>query len=177
MSKQRMAGEAMKDPNFQARTRLSNDPKKAAERASKVGSNYDVTGYSDKEISMALMGSKFGDEDYSRLTGKPMPKDEDNTPVDTNPTPTPTTEPTDPPTQVINDPPRGVAPLEPGPYTGSSQTQNINQDNDIFTTISGNNNTVSNFQDNSISQSMGGDYGSRYARGLKDQYVLNLLNR
>ena len=33
-----------------------------------VGSNYDVTGYSDKEISMALMGSKFGDEDYSRLT-------------------------------------------------------------------------------------------------------------
>ena len=71
-----------------------------------------------------------------------MPKDEDNTPVDTTLTPTPTTEPTDPPTQVINDPPRGKCSIRAKPYTGSSQTQNINQDNDIFTTISGNNNTV-----------------------------------
>ena len=56
--------------------------------------------------------------------------------------------------------------------------QNINQDNDITTSITGDNNEVTNTQDNSIRQSMGSsDYASRYARGLKDQYVLNLLDR
>ena len=67
-----MAGEALKDANFEARSRLSNDPEEAERRAGLVGDNYDVSGYSDKEISMALMGSSFGDKDYSRLTGESM---------------------------------------------------------------------------------------------------------
>ena len=54
--------------------------------------------------------------------------------------------------------------------------QNVIQDNDITTTINGDNNEVTNTQDNSVSQSMGSsDYAARAARGLKDQYVLDLI--
>ena len=61
-----MAGEALSDPNYDARLRLSEDPAKAAERAALVGDQYDVSGFSDKEIS-ALKGGSFGDEDRSSL--------------------------------------------------------------------------------------------------------------
>ena len=90
------------------------------------------------------------------------------------PTPTPTPSPTPGPIQTI----RPGVPTTPNPFGGNSQTQNINQDNDQTVTVTGNNNTTISNQDNSISQSMGSsDYASRYARGMKDQYVLNLLNR
>ena len=60
----------------------------------------------------------------------------------------------------------------------NSMIQNVTQDNDITNNISGDNNTVENTQDNSVSQSMGSSaYVDRAARGLKDKYVLNLLNR
>ena len=68
MSNKRMAGDALNDPNYAARLKLSEDPAKAKERAALAG-DYDVSGYSDKEISMAMKGSSFGDEDYARLTG------------------------------------------------------------------------------------------------------------
>ena len=55
--------------------------------------------------------------------------------------------------------------------------QNIAQDNDITTNITGDNNTVENTQDNSISQTAGrSNYATRAARGLKNKYVLDLLN-
>ena len=76
-----MAGDALKDRRLAARERMSNDPEKAAERAGLVGDSYDVSDYSDKEISMALQGSSFGDEDYARLTGKSFsdkPSDNDS---------------------------------------------------------------------------------------------------
>ena len=61
---------------------------------------------------------------------------------------------------------------------GGSQNQQVFQDNDIVSNVTGDNNTVTNTQDNSIRQNMGSsDYASRYARGLKDKYVLNLINR
>lgn len=55
-------------------------------------------------------------------------------------------------------------------------TQSVVQDNDINTTINGDGNTVSNSQDNRISQGREA-YATKKATGLKDQYVLNLLNR
>ena len=55
-------------------------------------------------------------------------------------------------------------------------SQNITQDNDINTTIDGDGNTVTNSQDNRISQGREA-YATKKATGLKDQYVLNLLNR
>jgi len=179
----RMAGDALKDANFEARQRLSNDPEKAAERAGLVGDKYDVSGYSDKEISMALQGASFGDKDYARLTGKGS-GEEDPTPG--TPAPDPIREPGDPvvtiPTPVPGPGPGKPTPFPtiPGPGEGlfGGQQQIVNQDNDINTNVTGDNNTVNNSQDNSIRQSMGSsDYATRYARGLKDKYVLNLLNR
>ena len=49
----------------------------------------------------------------------------------------------------------GPAPEQGIPYPGFSsrnQTQNVNQDNDINSSVSGNNNTVTNTQDNSVNQ-------------------------
>ena len=83
-----------------------------------------------------------------------------------------------------NDGSGGDSPITiPGfPVTGgervSSMIQNVNQDNDITNTISGDNNTVTNTQDNSVSQSSGySDYAPRLARSLKDGYLSKLLNR
>lgn len=181
-----MAGDALKDKNLDIRTRLSNDPEEAAKRAALVGDAYDVSGYSDKAISMALKGASFGDEDYARLTGKSLGNDDSgssdggssDTPGVTptpgpgpspGPGPGPITRPTIPNEQLIEA-------MGESPFGGMQQ--NINQDNDITTSITGDNNEVTNTQDNSIRQSMGSsDYASRYARGLKDQYVLNLLDR
>ena len=90
--KQELA-EASKDPEYEARLKLSSDPETAKARAAKVGDKYDVSGYSDKEISMALQGDEFLDEDYARLTGKSAGGGEevettspvDGDPADTNP--------------------------------------------------------------------------------------------
>ena len=49
MSTSRMAGDALKDPNFEARSRLSNDPEEAKQRAGLVGSD-DVKGLEDKYV-------------------------------------------------------------------------------------------------------------------------------
>ena len=182
-----MAGEALKGSNFDARSRLSNNPESAKSRAEIArGTSFDVSGYSDKEISMAFRGGEFGEKDYARLTGKDLGgdnkkpssggggKDSSGSPGSTpGSSPAPGTSPS--PERPVN-----IMPLpgSGGNLGPGSQSQNISQDNDITTTITGNNNEVSNFQDNSIRQSMGSsDYGTRYARGLKDQYVLNLLNR
>lgn len=68
-------------------------------------------------------------------------------------------------------------PPKPG-QTGESQYQNVYLDNDITTSIAGNQNVVTNTQDNSIGQSGGNfTYADDYAKGLKDRYVLNLTNR
>ena len=56
--KTRMAGDALRDANFAARERLSNDPEKAKERAALVGDNYDVSGYTDKQIFYGTAGCK-----------------------------------------------------------------------------------------------------------------------
>lgn len=59
--------------NRATRERLSNNPKHMAARLAKAkSSGFDLSGYSDKEISMALQGGMFGKEDYARLTGKSL---------------------------------------------------------------------------------------------------------
>jgi len=120
--------DAQNDPNFAARTKLSDDPEKAAERAAKAkGGQFDVSGYSDREISMALQGDSFLEEDYARLTGKAPGKPSSNPAeskpsapsapspdrsVEVNPAPTPTPpaedvdKPVFVPTPVIGDTPK-----------------------------------------------------------------------
>lgn len=80
MSKTRMAGSdefkkglSLAQRNEKARERIAADPERAAARLGMVDRNkYDLSGYSDKDIIMAFQGGKFAEDDYSRLTGKPI---------------------------------------------------------------------------------------------------------
>lgn len=104
-------------------------------------------------------GGGGGGGDDSGDTNNPGIPDDDQDPIVGTPTPAPTP--------------------DPGPITGGGgMNQQVTQDNDINTSITGDGNTVTNNQDNSVSQ-MGGtsNYKDRLAYGMKDAYVLNLLNR
>lgn len=103
MSKTRMAGSdefkkelSLAQRNEKARERIAADPERAAARLGMVDRNkYDLSGYSDKDIIMAFQGGKFAEDDYSRLTGKPMEEPEAAKPanpandIGTRPIPTP----------------------------------------------------------------------------------------
>ena len=81
------------------------------------------------------------------------------------PTPTP-----DGPDQSI-----GYQPPRPGFGVGGQQIQNVNQDNDITSNVTGNENTVTNTQDNSVKQY--GAWGSKTAdraKALRDRYVADV---
>ena len=66
-------GLSLAQRNAIARERIAADPERAAARLGMVDRNkYDVSGYSDKDIIMAFQGGKFAEDDYSRLTGKPI---------------------------------------------------------------------------------------------------------
>lgn len=179
----RMAGEELSraERNRQTREEIGNDPDRLAERIAGVDREaYDFDGYTDKQINMAMQGSSFDENDYARLTGKPIDDGGDDgggggddgggggddggevgtDPVTPAPTPTPSPDPGG--DQVITLP----SPITRGPY--GSMTQNINQDNDINSTVTGNNNTVTNSQDNSIKQYGGG--GSWTNAWMKDYF-------
>ena len=163
-----MAGDALNDPNYAARLKLSEDPAKAKERAGMAG-DYDVSGYSDKGISMAMKGSSFGDEDYARLTGN-MPGNDDPDPV-VEDTPE-VTDPVQPETGgdiTVNMPEtKGPNPFIPAP-SGGSGPGNIYQDNDQSSSVVGDNNTVTQNQDNSIGKF--GSSGSWKDAWMKDYFA------
>ena len=157
--------------NKQIREEIGNDPERLAQRIGGVDrEKYDFDGYTDKQINMALQGDSFGDKDYERLTGKslggdePKPEEPTNsipTPVDSAPAPTP-----EKPETPGYTPPdyQGIG---PGFGVGG---QNINQNNDVNSTVTGNNNTVTNTQDNSIN-GFGAAARSKY---LRDKYVADV---
>ena len=77
MSEKSMAGDKInEDRNFAARQAIAADPEKSAAKLAKVSSDYDLSGYSDKEVIMAYQGGSFGDDDYRRLTGGGPPVNE-----------------------------------------------------------------------------------------------------
>lgn len=172
----RMAGEELSkaDRRERARERIGNDPERLAERLSGIDREaYDLEGYSDKDINMAMQGGTFDDNDYARLTGQSNDGgdsgddggdtgggggDDGGGGGETTPTPTPSPEPGG--DQVIT---------IPSPYGGSKdQVQNVNQDNDINNNVSGSGNTITNSQDNSVSQYGGG--GSWTNAWMKDYF-------
>jgi hypothetical protein len=185
MAKPRMAGDKLNEPtkesadakqalsdserNKQIREEIGNDPERLSQRIGGVDrEKYDFDGYTDKQINMALQGGTFGDEDYARLTGKSLGGDE----------PKPEAEPEKPPV-VTPEPTPEVKPETPGytppDYQGIGPgfggfSQNINQDNDITSNVTGNNNTVTNTQDNSIN-GFGAASRSKY---LRDKYVADV---
>jgi len=68
----RMAGE--KD-NAAIRDAIAKSPERTAKRLEGVGFDrdaYDFSGFSDADIVRSLQGGSYGDEDYARLTGKPV---------------------------------------------------------------------------------------------------------
>jgi len=76
----------------------------------------------------------------------------------------------------------GPVEINPNPYSGGSggsggQSQTVVQDNDQVSTVVGNGNTVTQNQDNSISQNGFNSERAAKATGLKDNYILNLMNR
>ena len=172
--------------NKQIREEIGNDPERMSQRISGVDREaYDFDGYTDKQINMAMQGEKFDENDYARLTGKPIggdkpepkpdtPKPE--TPVDddpgvslpTNPS-TPDPEPTPGPTQGI------TIPGYNSPF--GSQTQNVNQDNDITSTVTGDNNNVTNTQDNSVKQYGGGTKYYGDSPKFANDYIGGLISR
>ena len=180
MAKNRMAGEALTKNQRRraARERIGNDPERLSERLSVVDRDaYDFGDYTDKEINMAMKGENFNESDYARLTRNPLEKPDDGGGEDTTPTPTPDPTPTDPPvsTQPVPSPSPGpsIPEMPPGLTSPGSQTQIVNQDNDQISNVTGNNNTVNQNQDNSVSQF--GAYGtSDRAQSLRDMYVADV---
>ena len=172
----RMAGEALSkaDRHARARERIGNDPERLAERLSGIDREaYDFDGYTDKEINMAMQGGTFDENDYARLTGKPLDDGggggDDDTPDNTTPgevtpapTPTPTPVPEEEDDPIITIP----TPVGGGPYGGMTQT--VVQDNDINSSVTGNNNVVTNTQDNSVRQY--GGAGSWSNAWMKDYF-------
>lgn len=101
--------------NKAARERIANSPERTAARLEGLDRDkYDFTGYSDKDIVMAFQGGKFADEDYARLTGKPLDKDpESPMPELPDPIAPPEDDPKDP-MPTLPDPEMDVPPAYPG---------------------------------------------------------------
>lgn len=151
MSEKRMAGseefkQELSDAarNKQIREEIGNDPERLAERIGGVDrEKYDFDGFTDKQINMAMQGGEFGDKDYARLTGKSVGGDDSSTPTSS---------------PEVGGDPKPVAPVQP-PATGEQDqwmnipggapgATNIQQDNDQTSTVTGDNNTVTQNQDN-----------------------------
>ena len=97
---------------------------------------------------------------------KPGKPETPETPDASTPTPTPTTEETN---QSIDYQPPQLG------YPGfGGQIQNVNQDNDIISNVTGNDNTVTNTQDNSIKQYGGGFSPAARSKYLRDRYVADV---
>ena len=86
------------------------------------------------------------------------------------------------PVTIENDTGSGPVTINPYPVGGGGggsggQSQTVVQDNDQISNVTGNGNTVTQNQDNSVSQNGFVSANSAKASGLKDSYILNLLNR
>ena len=160
MSEKRMAGsdefkKELSDAqrNKQIREEIGNDPERLAARIGGVDrEKYDFDGYTDKQINMALQGESFGDKDYERLTGKSIGGDDGGSEPEApstpgNPEPTPGDNPGGP---IFTPPNGGNQSITPPVYGYGSGGQNINQDNDQSSVVTGNDNQVVQNQDNSI---------------------------
>ena len=147
--------------NKQIREEIGNDPDRLAERISRVDRNgFDLTGYSDKEINMALQGDSFGAKDYERLTGKSADP-EVNPPgggiepeVDGDPVVPEVAPVTAGPIEINTG--SGDVNIPTSPFAGGAGgSQTVVQDNDQTSSVVGNDNTVNQDQDNSV-QNFGG---------------------
>ena len=112
---------------------------------------------------LEMHGVNFGNGEDSPDT--PVPD------VEPAPTPTPAPSPTPGPDTPGNP---GPTPIELPVMGSGSQTQIVNQDNDVNTNVTGDGNVTNINQDNSVGQY--GAYGSSTARSkaLRDKYVADI---
>ncbi len=151
-----MAGEELKkDKNYAARERIAAYPDRAEANLSSISGKYDLDGYSDKEVIMAYKGGSFDASDYARLTGKSNDnggeKDSSKSPGNSNSGSGNSN------VESGSDPLAGMPTIGAPANSTNGQQQIVNQDNDINTSINGNNNTVNSNQDNSVGQYGGSD--------------------
>ena len=150
--------------NKQTREKIGNDPDRLEERISVVDRDeYDLSGFSDKEINMALQGGTFDQNDQERLTGITTPVNEPEggiePPVDGDPVVPETAPITAGPTNINTGADfSGMADAKERAQNVMSGkgSQNVSQDNDQVSNVTGNNNYVDQTQDNSI-RNYGGD--------------------
>ena len=162
----------VKDDNYDARAqRYENEER----RESKLGvvdrEKYDLEGYSDRDIFMSFKGDDFGDKDYERLTGKTLGGDEKEAASTSEAKPVQTTQ-----EDFSNQPIPAAKPNVTFPSaTGPGGPQSVYQDNDINSSVNGNDNEVNISQDNSVRQYGGTNKKANLgATNLMDNYVLNL---
>ena len=121
----------------------------------------------------------FDKNDYARLTGEKIggdePQVEEPSKEPTVSIPTPTPSPSPLPLPAPEKPSRpGLRPIVLPQMGDGSQTQVVNQDNDVNTNVTGNENVTNINQDNSVRQY--GAYGSAADRSkaLRDKYVADI---
>ena len=129
-------------------------------------------GLADDGTKFNARAQKFLSDRHGVTFGGGGNSDESGSDEETS-TPTPTPDPTPSPTP-SPEPSPGPKPTPPPVtvYPGGGGTQIVNQDNDQTSTINGDNNTVTQTQDNSINQY--GGYGANRAQALRDKYVADV---
>ena len=147
--------------NEQAREALLTNPEAREKRLSGVEfidgfENFD--GYDDKNVSQALQGKSWGDDDQRRYDQMMMGNDFDGDVVSdpiTNPEPDPVEQAPvymmPAPAPIVSNNEVTFAP--PGTAPGVDDVQQIAQDNDIISPVYGSNSQVTNVLDNSINRS------------------------
>jgi len=145
-----------------------------AKRGYNVDEGYDLSGYDQELVKKAQGGGSWGEKDQARydklvsakekakaVKSKPKAKQQPKE-NNVNKPAIPKQKPQKPVNQTIGSTGKPKNPIdasttgEADSTPSNEQTQNVNQDNDINTTVNGNDNTVITEQDNSIRQ-YGGD--------------------
>ena len=160
MSKSRMAGDKLKDIKFE-------------DGLSSLPDNY------DKGVANRVISGSWGEDDLKRYQHRMRAgeagkhsytpyKDSDSSEDSSSSSSAGSNDSANFSQDVIKDLPKiGL----PAAVANSFQEQNVQQDNDISTTIDGDNNVVNNNQDNSISQFGGGS--ESYLGSWMDKYRFN----
>ena len=181
MSKKRMAGEGIKN-NPEASEAINRSEENKSYRESLLkdetardariarstnAEGFDMSGLDQDNVSQALQGKEWGEKDqarYDKLVGLGGDKEKEKLIPEKEPTysiqPVPTIK------QPIEEKPDVVF----GGFSGPGNSQSVYQDNDVNSSVTGDNNTVNIDQDNRVNQQQ----GALAATNLMDNYVLNL---
>jgi hypothetical protein len=183
MSEKRMAGEEIKK-NPEASEAINRSEKNKSYRESLLkdesardariarstaAEGYDMSGLDQDNVSQALQGKEWGEKDqarYDKLMGLGGDEEKKEEQLIPEKEPTYSTQPVPTLSQPIEEKPDVVF----GGPSGPGSPQSVYQDNDVNSSVTGDNNVVNFKQDNRVNQQQ----GALAATNLMDNYVLNL---